>query len=284
VAVEGIDAEEASRRFFAASMALVGDLSRVAVGAFGRSVILFVPIAFLAGLIAGFTGFAERVSASEPITVLAVAAPALLLFGATFGIVLWRRLGGELGTFLDVIHWSDRESQQEWETAAPGTRVPRSPREARRWLADHPETDANRTRVLAATVMTGEVERARAILERYPSSTAFERHERAADAIALDLVSGREVPVPELDAAYSEIWEEHRVHALRCRSMMEGVAAVLSGGDWHAPIIRAVHVLPHDAVGAGRRRAWLPLFLTYAGIPLLVILIGLVVWTLLVGG
>jgi hypothetical protein len=249
--------DEVSRRYRAAAKAVSDDLGRAVWSTLGRALPILIAVIFVAGVVAGNFGITEEIGEGEPFATIAAAGALVVTLAAIFGFSLWRVLGGPRGEVLDVIAWTAQEAQREWTAASPGSTVPRSPTQARRWLAGHPETEANRPQRLAAALMAGDLAGARETLGRYPVGTAFERHQRAADGLGVDLVSGRTLIAGEIGAAYVDLGSEHLEHAITCRALTEAFAAVLSDGDWRAPLVRARRDLPPEAAGLGRRQAWL---------------------------
>lgn len=260
-----MDPDEASRRYRAAATAVTHELWRASQSALVRALPIIIAVAFVAGIVGGYFGITDIVT-SRPLATIVAASALVVAYGGILGIMLWRILGGPRGAVLDVIAWAVREAKREWTAASPGSSVPRTPTQARRWLASHPETDANRPQRFAAALMAGDLAVARETLGRYPVGTSFERHQLAADGLSLDLVAGRTITASEIGAAYAELGSEHEVHAIVCRSVTEAVAAVLSGDDWHAPLVRARPGLPATATNAGRREAWLVLLAMHVAI------------------
>jgi len=181
--------DEASLRYRAAATAVTHELRRASQSALGRALPIIIAVAFVAGVLAAYLGITDAV-AREPLATIVAACLLVVTYAGILGIMLWRILGGPRGAVLDVIAWSARDAQREWTAASPGSPVPRSPTQARKWLATHPETDANRPQRVAAALMAGDLADARETLGRYPVVTAYERHQRAADGVGLDLVAG----------------------------------------------------------------------------------------------
>jgi hypothetical protein len=247
---------EASRRYFAAARAVSHELQRASGWALLRAALVVIPVGFLGAVAAGFIGVTEEIGPTNPPAAVASGGALLLVFVGAYAILLWRRLGSRLGAALDVIEWADRETRAEWAAATQGSAIPRTPRQASRWLDAHPETEANQPQRVAASLIIGDVATARDALSRYPVDTAFERHQRAADGLAVNLVAGGTASASEIEAANRELGVEHRHHAATCRAMTEAVAAVLTGGDWQEPLARARHELPEGSTDAGRRKVW----------------------------
>lgn len=266
--------DEASRRIRAAATAVTHELRRASQSALGRALPIVIAVVFVATVAAGFLGIADAV-AREFLATIVAAGALVVAYAAILGIVLWRILGGPLGAVLDVIVWTARDAQREWTATSPGSSVPKSPIQARKWLATYPETDANRPQRFAAALTAGDHSRARETLGRYPVGTSFERHQLAADRLSLDLVAGQTVTTSEIGAAYAELGPEHGVHAIICRASIEAFAAVLSGDDWRTPLVRAWPGLPTEAKNAGRRQAWLVLLAT--NVTVFALLLGAVV-------
>lgn len=179
---------EVSRRYRASLAAVTHELRRASQSALGRALPIIVAVVFAAGVAAGYLGITDAVM-REPLATIAAAGALVVTYAVILGIMLWRVLGGSRGDVLDVIAWTARDARQEWTAASPRSTVPSSPMQARRWLATHPESDANRPQRVAAALMAGDLRGARETLERYPVAKAFERHQRAADGLGLDLVA-----------------------------------------------------------------------------------------------
>lgn len=277
-------AEEVTRRYRAPSTAVTNDLKRVSGAVPWRGLLLaLLPIGFVGGVVVGFLDIDVAFGAREPVAVAVAAFALILAYAGLVATRFWRALDGNAGRVLDVVAWAAREARQEWAAASPGSRPPRSPNQARRWLAAHPETDTNRPQRVAASLMAGDLSGARETLQRYPVTSPLERHHRAADRLAVDVIAGATVTAAEIDTVYVELGEEHRAHAIACRSVTEASAAVLSGADWRAPLLRAWPELPAEAVSTGRRQAWLILVVLHVAI--FAVLIGVVTaaWLLLTG-
>jgi len=269
---------EASRRYVAASKALSHELQRAFGWALWRAAAVTVLIAFVAAVIGGFVGITDQIGPQNPPGAIAVATLLFTVYVVTHAVLLWSSLGGRLGSALDVIAWTDRENRAEWEAASPGSSVPRTPGQARRWLDSHPETDANRPQRLAASLMVGDTGAARDALTRYPVVTAFQRHQRAADDLAVDLIEGRSVSFAELDLVDRELEAADRQHAIACRALSKVVADVLSGGSWVAPLASTRPELTGVATDMGRRKAWLVLVVILVLTAAVILVLALAVW------
>jgi len=250
--------EEVSRRFRAPATAVVRELSSTSTAALWRALLILAPIGFVAGVVAGYFGITDAIAALEPWALALAGGAFVLAYGGVLGALLRRAIGGRLGQLFDVMVWAARVAQLEWEAGSPGSRIPRSAKEARKWLDTHPETDTNRPQRMDAALRAGDLAGARETLQRYPVTSPFERHQRLADGLGIDIVAGKTVTAIEIDAD-EELGAEHRAHALACRSSTAAFAAVLAGGDWRAPLVAAWPHLPAEAVGVGRRQAELML-------------------------
>lgn len=215
-------------------------------------------LAFGGGIVVGFLGLTDSpetrviaIAAGIPIVIAAVA--------AIHAVSLWRSFDGPLGDAIDVAMWSADEERREWAVASPGSGVPRTADQARRWLSSYPETPSNRAQRLAAQMIAGELDDARETLSRYPTGTPFERHRRATDELVVAVVEGHLPTAVEVNAAYAELDEAHRLHAVACRALFDASVAAISGGDWLVPLAAARKSLPPEASASGRRRLWLVL-------------------------
>lgn len=278
-----LPADVYSGRYFAASKAIGNRIRAVAASAFVRAAVATISVAFVGGVGAGFLGIADEVGPGDPTALIGIAGALFLLYVAVLTISFRRALEGPLGDAVDVAAWADQDTAREWAEITPGSALPRNPKQARAWLTTHPETADNRPQRLLASLMIGDLQGARDVHTRYPTATDFQRHQRAADGLVLDIVGGRTVSVTEIDAANAELSEDDRLHAIVCSSLTQMFAAVASSGEWLAALARPHPHLPELARDRGRRFAWQLLVAIWVLIPAIALAAAIEAWLLLAG-
>lgn len=120
------------------------------------------------------------------------------------------------------------------------TPVPAGTAAIRRWLAAHPETPENRWARSELLVLAGEMAEARAVVERLPAATDWERFERRDQEAYIDWVEGND---PDLDALQAEADAIAAQDAAQGRLADAAVASArardlaVRGEDWMGPLI-----------------------------------------------
>ena len=121
-----------------------------------------------------------------------------------------------------------------------GTRVPATVSAMRRWLERNPERPETRWARAQVLILTGDLAEARAVVERMPIETAWDRFEQESLRIYIDWVEGGDPDFDALRAKAEMVGEPGSAERLAARG--EAVIAVArdaaaSGGDWMAPLI-----------------------------------------------
>lgn len=173
----------------------------------------------------------------------------LAVFGATLALVLVQQYGGAFGDALAVAGWARLDAEERRKAAGAG-RIPRSPAEARSWLAAHPDSGTFQAPRLSAQLMAGDLAAARATLATYPSDTALGRFERLDDGWFLDFLEGGTPDLAPLRAAADALTtEEERSFAAVVIATLQAHAAVAAGADWIAPLATVRERLGNRAGG-----------------------------------
>lgn len=276
-------ADVARRRYNAPQRAVVRALTRSMNRALLRSALTLVPIVFLGAVAAGFTGLAEHVGPHNPLLLAAAAAIVLLALVCVLAMFLWRETGGRLGAALDVIaHWQ-HDAEGDWAQVNPGSRIPRSPGAARRFLEQRSEHPGNLRHRAVASIMLGDLVSARELVARYPLEGAVDRHRRMADEIEIAALAGMPVSADAREAAYREIAAEDPLHAATCRAMLDALIAAIEDRDPIEPLAVAHANLPSSSHGLGRRRAWAMLLAVQTMAAVLVAVGVIAIWVALAG-
>lgn len=120
------------------------------------------------------------------------------------------------------------------------TPIPLGTAAVRRWLAAHPETDANRWARSELLVIAGQMAEARAVVGRLPSATDWERFERHAQESYIDWVEGRDPGLPQLQEEAGAIGGPDSQERRLAMAMVASTRArdrADRGEDWMAPLI-----------------------------------------------
>jgi hypothetical protein len=157
-------------------------------------------------------------------------------FGITLALLLVQAFGGAFGDALAVAGWA-RLHAEERRKAAGGGRIPRSPAEARAWLAASAGTAALPAHRFSVQILAGELGAARETLGAYPTATGLERFEILDDGWFLDFLEGRVLDLVPLEAAAAELGtEEERTVAAVAIATLRAHAAAAAGSDWIGPL------------------------------------------------
>jgi hypothetical protein len=235
------DHDVAPPRLFASAPAHVRDPAPIGNAILRATLVGPIPIQVLVGV-----GVAVMVSSFAPVLAVAVGVPWPVALVA--GAVIFAVIGVELG-YLAI----PRRVRRAWEghavvaspeikrwAATSGTRVPTSVPAMRRWLEqnpDRPELAWARAQIL---ILTGDLVEARAVIERMPIPTDWDRFEQEALRLYVDWVEGADPDYDALQRLAETVGEPDSSDRLRARG--EATIAVArelaaSGGDWMAPLI-----------------------------------------------
>ena len=168
------------------------------VGPFGTS-----ELAALVAFVIAWTAFPIALSlAGLPRVVTTIVSIAL---GAALGTEAYiRAMPSRSRRAFEAFSWLG-----EWELRQAGASlvnpIPTSPREARDWLARHPETPEDRWIRVEVLLLAGQLEEARECAERMPAGAPLERWARASAIDAVGWQSGGDGDVPGLEAAAAEL-------------------------------------------------------------------------------
>jgi hypothetical protein len=184
-----------------------------------------------------------------------------------------RRLARALATHAFVGSWEVKRFR-----ATTGTRPPTSARAARAWLEQNPETDANRWSRVELLGWTGQLEEARAVVDRLPDGTEAERFERLDLEVLLDIVAGREADVEGLASAAERIGEpgsDERLRAVASAALAESRRRLAYGDDaWKEPLLEAYGRIGARSLGITRADTWVQRFLVVAGMGAAIVAFG----------
>jgi hypothetical protein len=199
----------------------------LAVFALGAS---FLPVGITANLLLDYGLF---------LAVLAVSLAGLLI----------QAFSGRVGDALAVAGWARLDAEERRKAAGAG-RIPRSPAEARAWLADHPPAAVSPSHRLSAQILAGDLAAARATLAAYPSATPLERFEVLDDGWFLDFLEGGQPDLGPLQEAAAELSaEQERAFAAVVIATLRAHEAAAVGGDWIAPLAAERQRLGDRAAG-----------------------------------
>jgi hypothetical protein len=118
--------------------------------------------------------------------------------------------------------------------------VPVGTAAVQRWLEANPETPENRWALSELLVFADRMEDARAVIERLPESTGWERFERAYQNGFVDWVEGRDIDLDQQEADSESVGEPESAERWIARAMAASARArdlAVRGGDWTAPLI-----------------------------------------------
>ena len=173
----------------------------------------------------------------------------LAVFGITLALVLLQQYSGAVGDALAVAGWARLDAEERRKAAGAG-RIPRSPAEARKWLAAHPDPATFQGPRLSAQILAGELEAARATLATYPVATPLERFERLDDGWFLDFLDGGSPDLAPLAEAAGELTtDDERTFAAVVIATLRAHAAVAAGTDWVGPLAAERARLGNRAAG-----------------------------------
>ena len=119
------------------------------------------------------------------------------------------------------------------------TPIPIGTAAIRRWLTEHPETDENRWARSELLVIAGDMDGARAVIERLPTSSDWERFQRQEQALFADWVEGREVDVDAFAASAEAVGapdSEQRWIARATAATARARVLADRGADWTRPL------------------------------------------------
>jgi hypothetical protein len=159
-----------------------------------------------------------------------------------------------------------------------GMPVPLGTAAVQRWLEAHPETPEGRWARSELLVIAGRMEDARAVIERLPESTGWERFERTYQNRFVDWVEGRDIDLDRQEADAESVGDPDSAERWVARAMVASAQArdlAVRGSDWTAPLIDVRHRSGHLADGLLRnhlRRRSYPTMLVVG-----VVFVGLVV-------
>ena len=196
-----------------------------------------VLIAMVAAMVPLFFGVPAALAAGVPW-------PVVLVLGTGFFVVV----AAELNYFalprrirLAWEGWSmvgDPEMKR-WQ-ATIGTPIPIGTPAVQRWLEANPETPENRWARSELLVIAGQMDEARAVAERLPDSTEWERFESAAQIQFVDWVEGHDADMEQFEAMAEAVGQSESQERWLARAMVASARArdiAVRGGDWTAPLI-----------------------------------------------
>jgi hypothetical protein len=158
------------------------------------------------------------------------------IFGVSLALLLIKAFSGAFGDALAVAGWARLDAEDRRRDAGGG-RIPRSPGEARGWLAAHPVDSTLPAHRFSAEILAGELEAARKTLEAYPSTTELDRFEILDDGWFLDFLQGRVLDLDPLETAAAALGAEaQRTFAAVAIATLRAHAAAVAGIDWIPPL------------------------------------------------
>jgi hypothetical protein len=227
----------------------LGALAAAFQGEVQRRAARAILIATGAGLLAVFALGASVLPSGLSSSLLLSYGLFLLVFGIVLAALLLQGFGGPFGDALAVAGWARLDAEERRRAAGAG-RIPRSPAEARDWLAAHPDPAAHQPQRLSAQIMAGDLAAARQTLATYPSATPIERFEIVDDGWFLDFLEGRSPSLVPLEAAADELNEEgQRTFAAVVIATLRAHQAAAAGQDWVSPLAAERGRLAHRADG-----------------------------------
>ena len=157
-------------------------------------------------------------------------------------------LGSRTRLALEAFTWIGEHDLDRF-IRATGSHPPTTAPAARRWLEGHPETPETGLHRVDVLLFAGEVEEARAVAERMPLGTAWQRFERELQREYVARAAGDEENAALADAA--EALTDPRERRTADVSVATGTAvrAAAAGGDWRRPLAEARQRLGSEARG-----------------------------------
>jgi hypothetical protein len=206
-------------------------------------------VALGAALVAAFALGGSFVPIAIAGNLLVVYGLFLAIFGIALAAMLVTQFGGEFGDALAVVVWARLRTEDHWRERGAG-RIPVGPEPAKAWLAAHPDEASLPPQRLSAQLSAGLLDDARLTLARYPTTTPYERYDRAADGWFLDFIEGNEGSFDVVDAAAAAIdtGDERRLAAAN-RALMRAHVAAAHGHDPYPALAAARPQLGDHAAG-----------------------------------
>jgi hypothetical protein len=177
--------------------AALGTAMQAEVYARGRRAFL---VAIGAALLAAFALGASFVPIAIAGNLLISYAVFLAAFAATLAPALLWQFSGAFGDALAVAGWGRLEAEERRRDLGVG-RIPRSPAEARAWLAAHPDSASFQPQRAGAFIVAGDLEAAREALASFPSETAYQRFDKLGDTWFLDFMGGALPDLHDVESA-----------------------------------------------------------------------------------
>ena len=143
---------------------------------------------------------------------------------------------------MEVQTWAGERELHAWQRATgslPWQLPPTSPAAAERWLARHPETEANRGPRTEVLLLARRFDEARATLARIPVADAADRIAHADLEATTTFVEHGELDMGDLRSATAAAAGEVRLDGVVRIAMLEVRAALATGGDWMTPLANA---------------------------------------------
>ena len=138
----------------------------------------------------------------------------------------WLRSAGARAA-IEVLNDHNCRELAEWKTAT-GTSLPRTVRDSRRWLREHPDSPGRAT-VLARV---GQLAEARAVIDAATPATPEDAFGLAILRKSLDVLSGDHPDVSGLHAEWSSLPDtRERFHRRECLALLDAQIAIQAGGD-----------------------------------------------------
>ena len=189
-------------------------------------------VAFAAWLLTGYLRFDGADS-------LATAAAGGAAFGlATVAVFAVPYLVPREWRVLDTMFGVARRSARARREAYGDGSVPATSRQARRWLAKHPDdSDATRGARVWAYLVLGDLVAARRFADRMPNASATDRYHRAGAAAMVRLVEGGDPALDEVRRAAAELDDPGRSEAEVDIALLEALVAAADGGDWRTALL-----------------------------------------------
>lgn len=218
--------------------------------------------AIVVGCLAG--AFVGPVAAWYGLLPVALAGLAGLLVTLGVGFVVAHSLLGRPGRRIaEAALWYSEHEGRHWRERT-GTRLPRTMAGARRWLAQNPATDSNRSERIQAWLLVGEHEAAREEQRMRPVESAADRVDATLDEWLIDLWVGSPAPVETGHGLVNEAMDEpRRARVKREVLMLRTMDSAIRGDPWQPRMLELRDSIGVSADGYLWRRFW-PLVAAWA--------------------
>jgi len=224
-----------------------------------------IAVAVVASAVVGT--FLVSLAAFAGLVPVAFAAVVGLILTLGLCLILGRALLGANGRrIVEASLWYAEQERRHWRERTGTARVPRTQGGTRRWLAENPATERNRSERIQAWLLAGDLDAARAEQRTRPAESPTQRVEATLDEWLIEVWIGGSAPYEVGDALVSQVMDEPlRRRVMRELLMLRAMESAQRGDPWRPHMLELRNTIGAAADGYLWRRFW-PLVLAWTAV------------------